>query len=223
MRIMLVEDDTSIGQGLKKWMTNKGLVVDWFTDGQSALYGLDDESYDAVILDIGLPKLSGIDFLAAARAQGDDTPILILTARDSTDDQIKGLELGADQYIVKPIDPNILMAKIIAVKRRAEKRSTSSIHINDVRLDPHAHQVYIGQQPVTLSRREFHLIHKLMSQADQIVSRETLSQTLYGWNQEIESNTIEVHVHNIRKKFKNHLLIKTIRGLGYQLSSEKPS
>lgn len=138
MRIMLVEDDTSIGQGLKKWMTNKGLVVDWFTDGQSALYGLDDESYDAVILDIGLPKLSGIDFLAAARAQGDDTPILILTARDSTDDQIKGLELGADQYIVKPIDPNILMAKIIAVKRRAEKRSTSSIHINDVRLDPHA-------------------------------------------------------------------------------------
>jgi two-component system, OmpR family, response regulator QseB len=219
MRILLVEDNLILGDGIKAGLEAHQYTVDWVKDGLQATHAISSEHFDVIILDLGIPKRSGFDVLKRMRSEKNDTPVLILTARDTIDDRIKGLDYGADNYLIKPIELEELTARIRAITRRAANRSQNEIVSGDVTLDPTSFTVKTKGEPVDMSRREFAILHTLMQKKGQVVSREILAQSLYGWGDEVESNTIEVHMHNLRKKLNDHLIIKTVRGIGYMIQT----
>lgn len=216
MRILLAEDDSLLGDGLRAGLRQLGFQVDWVRDGEAAERELRAQPYEAAVLDLGLPRKDGLDVLAAVRRSGVKTPVLVLTARDAVPDRIRGLDVGADDYVVKPVDLHELAARLRALVRRAHGQPQECLSAQDVELDPASRTVRKAGEPVTLSTREFDLLQAFMLSADRVLSREQLEQQLYSWGQEVESNAIEVHIHNLRRKL-GPALIHTVRGVGYML------
>ncbi|KTC93795.1 MULTISPECIES: response regulator [Legionella] len=214
MRLLLVEDDELLGDAVKAGLTQFGYIVDWLRDGEAARAAVKSESFELIILDLGLPKLSGLGFLQAIRHDGNATPVIILTARETVEDRIKGLDCGADDYMTKPFDLNELSARVRALVRRSQGRADSVLQYRNVTLDPAAHSVYVDDVIVNVPRREFALLQKLLENSGQVLSREQLMQSIYGWDEDVDSNALEVHIHNLRKKL-NANFIRTIRGVGY--------
>ncbi|MDH4564692.1 MULTISPECIES: response regulator [unclassified Pseudomonas] len=214
MRLLLVEDDNALGAGVRAGLRQEGYTIDWLTDGASALHALQTEEFDLAILDLGLPRLDGLQVLQQLRTGGSTLPVLVLTARDATEDRILGLDAGADDYLVKPFDLNELKARLRALLRRSAGRPQVLIEHNGVVLDPTSQQVSYQGSPVALTPKEYQLLHELLSQPGKVITRERLVQTLYGWDEEAESNTLEVHIHHLRKKLSSDL-IRTVRGIGY--------
>jgi len=221
MRILLVEDDALLGDGLRAGLRQLGFQVDWVRDGEAAERELRAEPYAAAVLDLGLPKRDGLDVLAAVRRAGVTLPVLVLTARDAVPERIRGLDHGADDYVVKPVDLHELAARLRALVRRSHGRPQQCLAARDVVLDPAARSVRQAGLPVPLSTREFDLLHMLMLNAGRVLSREQLEQQLYSWGQEVESNAIEVHIHHLRRKLGSGL-IQTVRGVGYMLANQQP-
>ena len=214
MRLLLIEDDVSLGEGIYQALSRDGYTTDWIKDGSSALHSLLSETFDLAILDLGLPRMDGLEVLRRLRSSGSNLPVLILTARDATEDRIAGLDAGADDYLVKPFDLAELKARLRALMRRSAGRAQLRIEHAGISLDPVSHQVtYLGQ-PVSLTPKEYQLLYELLSPPGRVMTRERLTQLLYGWNDEAESNTLEVHIHHLRKKLSSDL-IRTIRGVGY--------
>jgi two-component system response regulator QseB len=215
MRILLVEDDRMIAEGVRKALRSDGFAVDWVQDGEAALTAVGGESYDLMLLDLGLPKKDGLDVLKSLRAKGNALPVLIVTARDAIADRVKGLDAGADDYLVKPFDLDELGALI----RRHAGRGDSLIRHGALTLDPVGHQVTLDNQPVALSAREFALLEALMARPGAVLSKSQLEEKIYGWGEEIGSNTVEVYIHSLRKKLSPDL-IRNVRGLGYMVAKE---
>ena len=216
MRILLAEDDAILGDGLRAGLRQLGFVVDWVRDGVAAERELLSADYAAAVLDLGLPLKDGLDVLQSLRAKKVNTPILVLTARDAVPDRIRGLDLGADDYVVKPVDLHELGARLRSLVRRSHGQLQDAPSCGDLVLDPSARQVTLKGEPVPLSTREFDLLHALMLSAGRVLSREQLEQQLYSWGYEVESNAIEVHIHHLRRKL-NSDVIQTVRGVGYTL------
>ncbi|ENK3932967.1 response regulator [Pseudomonas aeruginosa] len=214
MRLLIVEDDPALGEGICSGLRQEGYTTDWLQDGVSALHALQHESFDLVVLDLGLPRLDGLEVLRRLRAGGNAVPVLILTARDATDDRIAGLDAGSDDYLIKPFDLNELKARLRALLRRSAGRAKVVIEHAGVTLDPATQQVSYRGRPVVLTPKEYMLLHELLSQPGKVFTRERLTQLLYGWDEEPESNTLEVNVYQLRKKLFNEL-IRTVRGIGY--------
>lgn len=220
MRILVVEDDISLAEGILQALADEGYTVDHLTNGREALAALQQESFDAVILDIGLPEIDGFAVLSQARKKKVATPILLLTARDSVDDRIEGLDKGADDYLIKPFDVNELKARLRALIRRSAGRSNPLLTYGEIVLDPANLSVTYQGDPVSLARKEYALLKELIENRGRVLTRDRLEQSLYGWEDEVESNALEVHIHHLRKKFYNEL-IKTVRGVGYMVEQEK--
>lgn len=220
MRILLVEDDEQLGQAVKAGLIQFGHTVDWLTDGQSALQAVKMETFDIVVLDLGLPRMAGLTVLQNIRSAGIAVPVLILTARDSIEDRVKGLDYGADDYLTKPFDLEELSARMRALQRRVANRAEPIISYRNITLDPAAHVVTLEGAVINIPRREFALLQKLLENVGHVLSREVLMQCLYGWGEEVDSNTLEVHIHNLRKRL-GTTLIRTIRGVGYMIEKEK--
>jgi two-component system response regulator QseB len=220
MRILLVEDDELLGDGLRTGLVQYGYAVDWLKDGQSADQALKTETFDLIVLDLGLPKLSGISVLQNLRSRGLTMPVLILTARESIEDRVKGLDSGADDYLTKPFDLDELCARLRALQRRFSSRAEPVLQHENISLDPASHTVMLNNETINVSRREFALLHKLLENAGRVLSREHLTQSLYGWGEDVDSNALEVHIHNLRKKFGQNF-IRTIRGIGYMIDKSK--
>ncbi|MBL8403087.1 MAG: response regulator transcription factor [Dechloromonas sp.] len=216
MRILLVEDDPELGDGLMVGLRQAGFAVDWLRDGQAADQALHTEIFDFVVLDLGLPRLSGMEVLNRARHRGQTMPILILTARDATGDKVSGLDAGADDYLVKPIDLDELTARIRALTRRSAGRAAPLLVHGELAVDPAAHVVTLSGQAVELSSREFSLLQLLLENAGRVLTRTQLEQSLYGWRDEPDSNALEVHIHHLRRKLGSDL-IRTLRGVGYTI------
>lgn len=222
MRVLLVEDDQLLGDGVKTGLLQTGYNVDWVTDGLSALQAVKSEPFDLAIVDLGLPRLPGIDLIRQIRGMDLDIGILILTARDTIEDRVEGLDSGADDYLAKPFDLEELYARLRALQRRSGgTRADTVLVFKNISLDPAAHTVSLDNNPIVISRREFALLQKLMENLGRVLSREQLNQCLYGWDDDVDSNAIEVHIHNVRKKLGGGKFIRTIRGVGYMI--EKPS
>ena len=221
MRILLAEDDPLLGDGLRAGLRQLGFHVDWVRDGEAAQRELRAEPYAAAVLDIGLPLKDGMQVLAEVRRAGITTPVLVLTARDAIPDRIRGLDVGADDYVVKPIDLNELAARLRALVRRAHGQPQECLTAQDVMLDPAARSVVKAGVPVVLAAREFDLLQALMLNAGRVMTREQLEQRLYSWGREVESNAVEVHIHHLRRKLGN-ALIQTVRGVGYVVPRESP-
>jgi two-component system OmpR family response regulator/two-component system response regulator QseB len=214
MRILLAEDDALLGSGLRAGLDQRGFQVDWVRDGVAAERELLSAQHQAAVLDIGLPRQDGLAVLKAVRARGIDTPVLVLTARDAVAQRIEGLNLGADDYVVKPVDLDELAARLHALVRRAHGKTQTTLQLRDVVMDPSARQVSRAGEAISLSTREFDLLQALLLNAGRVLSREQLEQHLYRWGHEVESNTIEVHIHHLRRKM-GAGLIDTVRGVGY--------
>jgi DNA-binding response OmpR family regulator len=217
MRILLVEDDPMIGDGLASGLRHAGFAVDWLTDGSAAEHAVDSENFDAMILDLGLPKQDGMSVLRNLRAKKHALPVLILTARDAKEDKLSGLDAGADDYLLKPFDLDELLARLRAVMRRAAGTAETVLEHGALRLAPDRHEVTLNGVPIELSSREFALLHTLMRNVGRVMSRSQLEQSLYSWDDAPGSNTVEVHIHHLRKKLGNDP-IRTLRGVGYMLS-----
>lgn len=222
MRILLAEDDALLGDGLRAGLRQAGFLVDWVRDGQAAERELRAQTHAAAVLDLGLPLMDGMDVLTRVRRAGVQLPVLVLTARDAVPDRIRGLDAGADDYVVKPIDLHELAARLRALVRRAHGQPQETLQVQDLTLDPAGRSVLRAGQPVALSTREFDLLQALVLNAGRVLSREQLEQHLYSWGQEVESNAVEVHVHHLRKKL-GAGVIQTVRGVGYLLPRELPS
>jgi two-component system response regulator QseB len=218
MRLLLIEDDTLLGDGIQAGLTQANYAVDWVTDGEAGEHALKVETYNALILDLTLPKKDGLKVLKDLRARGDTLPVLILTARDTINDKVIGLDSGADDYLVKPFDLDELSARLRALLRRQSGRATPGIEYGNLRLDPAAHTLTQEGQSVILSPREFAILQILLENVGKILSRTRLEESLYGWDEEIESNAVEVHIHHLRKKLGKEL-IRTVRGIGYMIPS----
>jgi DNA-binding response OmpR family regulator len=221
MRILLAEDDLLLGDGLRAGLRQLGFQVDWVRDGIAAERELRAEPYAAAVLDLGLPGKDGLDVLAAVRRGGVTLPVLVLTARDAVPERIRGLDLGADDYVLKPVDLQELAARLRALVRRAHGQPQESLRVQDLVLDPAGRQVSRAGEPVALSAREFDLLQVLMLNAGRVMSREQLEQQLYSWGREVESNAVEVHIHHLRRKL-GSTAIQTVRGVGYLLPREQP-
>ena len=220
MRVLVVEDDALLGDAIQAGLKQSGYAVDWMKDGVSAEQALATEPYAAVVLDLGLPRLSGLEVLRRLRGRNIPIPVLILTAMDTVDDRIRGLDAGADDYLVKPFDMGELAARLRALIRRASGKTEPWLQVAGVRLDPAAHCVLYRDKQVELSAREFALLHALMLNAGKVLSRAQLEEQLYAWGDEIESNAVEVHIHHLRRKLFPEL-IETIRGVGYLMQRDK--
>ncbi len=220
MRILLVEDDELLGDGLRTGLLQYGYAVDWLKDGLSADQALKTETFDLVVLDLGLPKTTGITVLQNMRTRGNTIPVLILTARESTEDRVKGLDSGADDYLTKPFDLDELCARLRALQRRYSARAEPILVHEHLSLDPASHTVTLNGESIAVSRREFALLQKLLENTGRVISREHLTQSLYGWGEDVDSNALEVHIHNLRKKLGQDF-IRTIRGIGYMIDKDK--
>ena len=216
MRILLAEDDALLGDGLRAGLRQLGFQVDWVRDGNAAERELSTGDYAAAVLDLGLPFKDGLDVLRDVRALKVTTPVLVLTARDAVPDRIAGLDLGADDYVLKPVDLNELGARLRALVRRSHGQVQDVLRCGGIALDPSAREVTQDGNAVALATREFDLLHALMLSAGRVMSREQLEQKLYSWGHEVESNAIEVHIHHLRRKLQTDL-IQTVRGIGYTM------
>ena len=217
MRILLAEDDSMLGDGLRAGLRLAGFQVDWVRDGVAAERELRAVDYAAAVLDLGLPGKDGMEVLQALRAARNTTPVLVLTARDAVPDRIRGLDAGADDYVLKPVDLHELAARLRSLVRRSHGVAQDILQAGALRLDPSARQVTWQEAVVPLSTREFDLLHALMRSAGRVLSREQLEQQMYSWGLEVESNTIEVHIHHLRRKLQADV-IQTVRGVGYILN-----
>ena len=220
MRVLVIEDDVLLGDAIQAGLKQAGYAVDWMKDGISADQALSTEPYAAVILDLGLPRMSGLDVLRRMRGRNTPIPVLILTAMDTVDDRIKGLDAGADDYLVKPFDMGELTARLRALVRRASGKAAPLLQVAGVELDAVAHQVYYRQQAVELTAKEFAVLHALMLSTGRVLSRPQIEEQLYAWGEEVESNAVEVHIHHLRRKLFPDL-IETIRGVGYLIPNER--
>ena len=217
MRLLLVEDDPALGEGIRVALKPEGYTVDWVQDGRSALHALTHERFDLAILDLGLPDMDGLDVLRRLRERQQAVPVLVLTARDATSDRIEGLEAGADDYLIKPFEVGELTARLRALLRRSFGRPQPVLEHGGVRLDPVSQEVSCRGEVVTLQRKEFLLLHQLMSQPGRVLTRDRLEEVLYGWSESAaESNALEVHIHHLRRKLYPEL-IRTVRGVGYRI------
>lgn len=219
MRVLLVEDDVLLGDGIRAGLKQAGFATDWAQDGQAAKLALETEEYALMVLDLGLPKMSGTELLKWLRGSSSKLPVLILTARDTVADRVTGLNAGADDYLIKPFDLDELIARLNALLRRSAGQVTLTLRHKDIELTPSTHQVIKNGQAVDLSAREFSLLHELLLHVGRVQSREQLEQHLYGWGEEVESNSVEVHVHHLRKKLGSEL-IRTLRGVGYVIDKD---
>lgn len=214
MRLLLVEDDTLLGRGVVAGLAQSGLAVDWVQTGGDADAALATTTYDAVILDLGLPDQDGLALLRQRRAAGDKTPVLVLTARDTIAERVSGLDAGGDDYMVKPFDLDELKARLRALMRRATGEAAPVLRNGRVVLDPAARSVTLDGEPVALSNREFAALQGLMTHVGRVLTRSQLEEKLYGWGEEIDSNAVEVHIHNLRRKLFPDV-VRTMRGVGY--------
>lgn len=218
MRILLVEDDLILGQGLQKGLQSAGFTVDWLQDGVQAEIALGVETFDALVLDWGLPRQDGFTLLSKMRSQGLKTPVLMLTARDAVDDRIKGLDAGADDYLLKPFVLGEVQARLRALIRRSIGESHPVISHGELRFDTVRRVAYLGQRELALSAKETAILELLLQSVGRALSRERMETVLYRWGDEVESNAIEVHIHHLRKKL-GEGWIKTLRGIGYMLTT----
>jgi len=214
MRILLVEDDLMVGEAARKGLRQDGFAVDWVQDGAAASLALRQEEYALVLLDLGLPQKNGLAVLQELRAAGNKVPVLIATARDAVADRVAGLDAGADDYLIKPYDLEELSARMRALLRRQSGRADSLIEVRDVSLNPATREVLLQGRPVTLSAREFTLLQAFLDRPGVVLSRAQLEEKLYGWDDSVDSNAIEVHIHSLRKKLGSGF-IKNVRGIGY--------
>jgi two-component system response regulator QseB len=219
MRLLLVEDDAMIGESVRKGLQQDGFAVDWVQDGRAAEIALETNPYDTLLLDLGLPRKAGLDVLAGLRRRGNSIPVLILTARDAIADRVKGLDAGADDYLVKPFDLEELAARVRALLRRKSGRADPVIQVGRLLLNPATHEASLDGKPIMLSAREFGLIHALAERPGVVLSRAQIEEKLYGWGQEVESNTVEVYVHSLRRKLGANL-IRNVRGVGYMVPKQ---
>ena len=214
MRVLLVEDDAMIAQGLETALRQIGAAVDWIRDGERAAAALRGSAFDVVLLDLGLPNRDGISLLRELRQRGDATPVIILTARDEIRNRVEGLDAGADDYVVKPFDLDELTARMRSVMRRAAGRGDPIVRHGDIRLDPAAHSVEYKGAPVNLSAHEYAVLEALLQRPGAVLSRAQLEDRLYGWDEPIGSNAVEVYIHGLRRKLGSDV-IRTLRGVGY--------
>jgi two-component system OmpR family response regulator/two-component system response regulator QseB len=219
MRILLAEDDTSLGDTIQAWLRLDGHAVDWVRRGDSARTALATHRYDCVLLDRGLPALAGDDLLASLRAAGDTVPVILITAFHALSDRVEGLDLGADDYLVKPFELEEMSARIRAAVRRGASQASNVLAHGGIALDLETRQASLEGQPVALTAREYHVLLALLQRRNGIVTRAQIEESLYGWGEEVESNAIEVYIHNLRKKFGSDSIV-TVRGLGYRLKEE---
>ena len=219
MRILLVEDDALLGDALQVGLREQGFAVEWIRDGAAGEAALASDEFTAIVLDLGLPRMSGLELLQRVRNRGDHTPVIILTAREAVDDRVRGLDLGADDYVVKPVALKELAARLRAVARRAQGIASGSIIVGSLSLDLASRAVTYEGNPVELQPREFALLQELVLRAGRVVTRTQLETQLYEWDCSLDSNAIEVHVHHLRRKLAPKL-IRTVRGVGYMIPRE---
>jgi DNA-binding response OmpR family regulator len=219
MRVLVVEDDALLGDGIQAGLRQQGFTVDWVRDGVAAELAIESEPYAALVLDLGLPRRSGLDVLKRLRQAKNTLPVLILTARDTVEDRITGLDAGADDYLVKPFDLGELCARLRALVRRASGNPAAILAVGALTLDPAARTVSFHDEPRTLSAREFDLLQVFMANAGRVLTRDQLASALYAWGEEIESNAIDVHLHHLRKKLSPDI-VQTLRGVGYLMPKE---
>jgi two-component system, OmpR family, response regulator len=216
MRVLLIEDDRMVGAAIEQALRDAAYAVDWVTDGEAAIHAAEDESYEVVLLDLGLPIADGREVLRRLRALGRKLPVIIVTARDGIEDRIDGLDLGADDYLVKPFEIRELLARMRAVLRREGSGSAAVLSNGKLRLDPATRQASFFSETSLLTAREFALLHALLARPGTILSRADLERQVYGWNEEVESNAIEFLIHAIRKKL-GALAIRNVRGVGWMV------
>ena len=219
MRVLLVEDDALLGDGIQAGLRLADYAVDWVRDGEAARLALQHHDYNACVLDLGLPKKDGLAVLKDLRGRGNATPVLVLTARDTHADKISGLDAGADDYLTKPFDLGELQARLRALIRRASGAASPVLEHGEVRLEPAAKRVTKNGETVTLSARKYVRLNDLMTHRSQLRTRAQLEDSLYAWGAEVESNTVEVYIHHLRKKLGSEF-IRTVRGFGYQLGEK---
>lgn len=216
MKLLLAEDDPMIGTSMVRGLKQAGFAVDWVKDGRSARAALDSEGYGLLLLDLGLPLLDGVTLLKELRRDRSDIPVLVVTARDTVADKITGLNLGADDYLTKPFDLDELIARIHALQRRQQGRTQPEMRLGALCLNPLNREAALDGTPLMLSQREFSLLAALLEKPGAVLSREQLEDRLYGWDEEVASNAIEVHLHNLRRKL-GTAWIRNVRGVGYKL------
>ncbi len=214
MRILLVEDDRMLGAATQQALRDAAHAVDWVLDGDAALLAMRTAPYEAMLLDLGLPRRDGLGVLQAARRAGYNLPVIIVTARDGVDDRIRGLDLGADDYLIKPFETGELLARLRAVARRKGGQAQAVLGNGVVTLDPATRQASFGAVSARLSAREYALLHALLLRPGAVLSRDDLENLIYGWNEEVESNAVEYLIHSIRKKL-GAGAIKNVRGVGW--------
>lgn len=217
MRILLAEDDASQAESIQTWLEMDGYVLDWVERGDHAILAIEQHEYDCILLDRGLPHASGDEILKALRSQQKDTPVIFLTAKDRIDDRIEGLDMGANDYLVKPFSLEELSARIRAQLRQQQKQRQQQLIWQDLVLDLSAKAAFKSGEIIHLTAKEFQILYKLMQQPERVITREQLEESLYAWGDEIESNAIEVFIYQLRKKIGSQM-IKTIRGLGYRMA-----
>ena len=217
MRLLLAEDDRMIGESVQRGLKQDGFAVDWVADGRAAELALAENVHDLLVLDLGLPRKEGLDVLRSMRQRGDLRPVLIVTARDAVTDRVAGLDAGADDYVVKPFELTELAARIRALLRRSAGRAEPVIAYGDIELFPVTREVRLRGVSVALSPREFAVLEALLARPGAILSRAQLEEKLYGWNEEVESNAVEVHIHALRRKLGSEA-IRNVRGVGWMIA-----
>jgi two-component system, OmpR family, response regulator QseB len=219
VRLLLVEDDKELGSGIRKGLMRDGDHVDWLTDGEQALIAIRRENFELIILDLQLPGMDGIAVLNSMRRESINTPVLIMTARDTVDERVLGLDSGADDYVVKPVELKELRSRVRALSRRSHGFAASEFVLGDLRIDNSTQQVWYGGKLIELGRREFALLCEFANKPGQVLARGQLEESMYGWDDGVESNALEVHIHHLRRKLDSKL-IKTVRGIGYRLDTK---
>ena len=218
MRLLLIEDEPLIGKSIREGLKREGYTVDWVRDGWAGEQSLRQEPYDALLLDLGVPRKDGLTLLSEIRGAGNAIPVLAITARDAIEDRVKGLDCGADDYLVKPFSMAELSARVRALLRRNAGNVETVFRAGPLELDPTTHVVRLNGESIALSQREFALLKQLMRRPGAVVSKSQIEQSIYGWGEEVESNAVEVHVSNIRKKI-GASAIETVRGVGYRIAT----
>lgn len=219
MRLLLAEDDAMIGAGLQRGLRNEGYSVDWVQDGKSALLAIETTEYALLLLDLGLPREDGMDVLRRIRRNGEVLPVIVITARDALPERVAGLDAGADDYLVKPFAMEELLARIRAISRRQAGQVHGELRVGPLRLDPARHLLWLRDEPVTVSPKEFALLHELMRCPEKVLSREQLEDRLYGWGEEVNSNAVLVRIFNLRKKLGADVIC-SVRGVGYHIGND---
>ena len=222
MRLLLVEDDEQLGAGIRKALMRDGDHVDWLTDGEQALSAIRSENFELIILDLQLPGKDGISVLQSMRREAINTPVLIMTARDTVDERVLGLDSGADDYVVKPVELKELRSRVRALSRRSHGIAAPEVQLGELRINNATQQVWFRGAEVNLNRREFVVLLEFVNKPGQVLARGQLEQALYGWDEGVESNALEVHIHHLRRKLDSRL-IKTVRGIGYRLDVDHES